>query len=157
MVPFDDHEQFDLPYLTDAKLRLRGSRKTGGVAHIDRTNKTYGPIPLKSRPFTLAAELIVRAKQDAQSDASARGFCTPDALFESANAALRSSGLANDALIERGELSRYIFRLRGKFAFGKGEAAKRWAHLLLEHVPNLGYRFSTDPENLTLEITDESR
>jgi hypothetical protein len=151
----DDHQDNDLPYQTNAKLRLRGSWKSGGVAYIEWNGKTSKQIRLCRRRFAVAGKSIERSLIDLQDNGSARGFRTADALHDLANQALRQAA-PNARPFRREAFDKSIYWLR-KLLKPPGVQEKNWGRKFFEQANGLGYRFSTHPDNLSLVLTDDAR
>jgi hypothetical protein len=103
-------------------------------------------VELSALLFSVIAVLLVEAKRATAS----RGFMTAAEIYSQ----LKSRGVE----VDPDRITALIFRLRGRFArLRRPEAAgRKWARQLVETHKQLGYRLSTLPENLEIEIIEPS-
>ena len=138
------------PLLTDAEIWLSGSGVLGGRGVL-RDGGRIGKGRLSPGLFALAAVLAQFARRPELHDrhSSAASFLTAQLL------AFEMKQLTGGRVAPHfSMIGKYVYRLRKKLAeiVGNGPKASAWAAQVLESQEHLGYRWSTSPERLHLDL-----
>lgn len=137
------------PYQTQVDVWLTGSFRDGGVAivHDGGAEKT---LHLGPAVFSVLAVLIMTAhRARSRKTWSAAGFLSVEKLKKELDRLTKG-------LVSSEYAVKYVYRLRERLSQVKqsSKQGKKWARMFLETTV-LGYRLSTHPQNVHLDLVDE--
>jgi hypothetical protein len=139
------------PYQTDFELWVSGRWLHGGRA-ILRVGSTEHQFRVSRQNFAVLAPLMARARHDQTlvKPWVARGFLMGDEIVTHAR-------LLGAVTLIRSRLPKAFRNLREKFAraFQDSKKGLRWAKMAIEFQDGFGYRLSTDPAKLHLNIIND--
>lgn len=168
-----DPNQLPLPFRTNTELWVSGRWGGGGRATVDEADRRVS-FQLPPALFAVVAVLILAAKQAWAEGSWARAFVSVEELGR--QLARRTQGTANPLLPDPQHTIRYVFRLRRALQraleqpldqrgsglvrarsrpAGPTLDASEWVKSFVEFIPFLGYRLSSHPDRLHLEIIEE--
>ncbi|HEV3255649.1 MAG TPA: hypothetical protein VG013_02090 [Gemmataceae bacterium] len=130
------------PFLTNASLSLSGRWEQGGEATL-RVDKHEEKLHVPGVAFAVLAVLIKASRAPAS-----KGFLPAEDLCAQLKFWTRGALVPEPPYVYK-----YIWILRNKIAAVAPAGGRSWADLFVEHQ-YLGYRLSTLPENLELEIVE---
>lgn len=139
------------PFHSAAEVWVNGRWSQGGVALIAEGDR---PVPVQLPPALFAVwVLLIQAGKRAETEGNwAAGFLSVSDLCRLLQQHTR--GTASPLLPDPAHAIRYVFRLRQALA----KALRRrgdWAKRMIEYQPFLGYRLSTPPDKLHLNLLPE--
>jgi hypothetical protein len=148
------------PYLTQERLWLVGTFLRGGTVHIlaKDSGSQEQPVPIKLGPMTFGVLAVLMTKAiRAGSSSEASGFATPlelKAEIEACRDREREQTHYRSWRDDQGpslenNAAKHVFKLRAALARWRG--GKAWADRIIETSVH-GYRVSTDPAHLHLEV-----
>lgn len=154
------------PWLTDVEIVASGHYARGGVAFVS-DGEHQGLVQLPPKLYAVLA-LLIEAAHETRSGLTS-GFLGAKEM--SSQFDLRVPLSIQQTGLEGSEIVRYVFRLRralGKVLVSlatekKARSSKQthvasvdeWGKRLLEWQPYLGYRLSTSPKNLVLQLGEK--
>ena len=138
-------------FKTDAQLLLYGRWGENGIA-IVRDGQREVEIALAPGQFNLLAILVEAAKKPPGPSWVPSGYITNDELCRELTRL--EGGKPENPFYENTHINRMIYKLRDMLAkamFPEEEEGRAWVKRFLERGA-LGYRLSTSPANLELEM-----